>query len=360
MHQTIVSTDKLTTKYIHEDGSETSFKKSHSGRFTTDELIVPVTQDKNKYSLVISCSNGCQMSCTFCHLTQKQAKFEPLTEAQVEQNLKDVITDQVNIDPSIRTKTIKLCWMGMGEAILKPEMVRNVSLNVINWALDNNYASAVDGIDISTVIPKVSSRWQDTITQLVNDTKHLPRNIHNAQNRTLVRLFYSLHSTEQELRDQIIPNAKSIDKAIADVKKLNVNSGVDLVFHYMFMDGVNDSKEQVDKLISFYKENQLTNSELRILRYNPSVNRVDESDGLETILNELDGAIPKLKVQHSSGASVDSACGMFVVDKDLKESESLSETLNHLESNIPNLKVQHSSGASVDSACGMFVVDKTA
>lgn len=314
--QVFVSADKLTTKYIHGDGSETSFKKSHSGRFSSEDLIVPVTTDKNKYSLVISCSKGCQMTCQFCHLTQKGADFAPLSDSQVEQNLKDVIMQQAEIDPSIRTKTIKLCWMGMGEAILKPEMVLNVSMNVINWALTEGYASAVDGIDISTVIPKINKRWQDVIQSLIEQTSTLPRNPHNASNRTLVRVFYSLHSANQVLRDELIPNTKTIDKAIAELKELEAKTGIDLIFHYMFMDGINDSQSQVDELIALYKEKDLTNSELRILRYNAATNGVTESDYMKNIIAQLEGEIPVLKVQHSSGASVDSACGMFVVKKD--------------------------------------------
>lgn len=311
--QIIESKNKLTTKYIHKDGSETSFKMSHSGRFSSEDLIVPVTQDKNKYSLVISCSKGCQMKCTFCHLTQKNSDFSPLTTAQVAQNLKDVIFDQVQKNPEVKSKTIKLCWMGMGEAILKPEMVQEVSMEVIDWALENGYASGVDGIDISTVLPKISNKWHTAIEKLIKDTAHYPRNAHNANNRTLVRLFYSLHSANQEMRDELIPNSKSIDVAIKSLKELKQKTGVDLVFHYMFMEGVNDHVEAVDELVSLYSKNELIDSELRILRYNRATNGVVESLNLKPIIEKLEKTIPILKVQHSSGESVDSACGMFVV-----------------------------------------------
>ncbi len=311
--QIIESKNKLTTKYIHNDGSETSFKMSHSGRFSSEDLIVPVTQDKNKYSLVISCSKGCQMKCSFCHITQKGGEFEALTTEQVAQNLKDVIFDQAQKNPEIKNKTIKLCWMGMGEAILKPDMVQEASMSVIDWALENGYASGVDGIDISTVLPKVSNKWQVAIEKLINDTAHYPRNQHNANNRTLVRLFYSLHSANQELRDELIPNTKSIDVAIKSLKSLKEKTKVDLVFHYMFMEGVNDNPEAVDELVSLYTGYELTESELRILRYNKATNGVVESINLKPIIEKLEKDIPILKVQHSSGESVDSACGMFVV-----------------------------------------------
>lgn len=311
--QKIISENGLTTKYIHNDGSETSFKMSHSGRFNSENLIVPITQDKVKYSLVISCSKGCQMSCSFCHLTQKSASFKELSTEQIENNLKDVIVDQMKQNPEIAHKHIKLCWMGMGEAILKPEMVKKVSMSVINWALENNYAAGVDGIDISTVLPKISNRWHEIIENLVKETESFPRNPHNTKNRTLVRLFYSLHTANQELRNEIIPNTKEISVAIDSLNHFAKNIGIDVIYHYMFMNGINDNKPAVEELIELYKDKELLDSELRILRYNEAINGVSESSELKSIIKTLEDNIPKLKVQHSSGNSVASACGMFIV-----------------------------------------------
>lgn len=311
--QQIISNDGLTTKYIHKDQSETSFKMSHSGKFNSENLITPITQDKEKYSLVISCSKGCQMKCTFCHLTQKGSTFEELTTEQVEQNLKDVIADQYEKHPEIGKKHIKFCWMGMGEAILKPEMIKTVSINVINWALNKGYASGVDGIDVSTVLPKISNRWQETIKELVEETKNYPRNPNNTTDRSLVRIFYSLHSANQKQREELIPNTKNIDVAIDSLTSFVKETGIDIVYHYMFMNGVNDNDNSVTELISLYKNKKLSGSELRILRYNEATNGVTESDYLKDIVSLLEQEIPKLKVQHSSGNKVASACGMFVV-----------------------------------------------
>ena len=308
-----ISENGLTTKYIHNDGSETSFKISHSGRFNSENLIVPITEDKEKYSLVISCSKGCQMRCSFCHLTQKSASFTELSNDQVEKNIKEVILDQIKQNPFIANKHIKLCWMGMGEAILKPKMIKEVSINVINWVLEKNYAAGVDGIDISTVLPKVSNRWYETIENLVKETETFPRNPHNSKNRTLVRLFYSLHTANQELRDEIIPNTKEINVAIEGLNYFSKKIGIDIIYHYMFMNDINDSNVAVEELIELYKENKLFDSELRILRYNEATNGVTESSDLKSIIEILENNIPKLKVQHSSGNSVASSCGMFIV-----------------------------------------------
>jgi adenine C2-methylase RlmN of 23S rRNA A2503 and tRNA A37 len=81
------------------------------------------------------------------------------------------------------------------------------------------------------------------------------------------------------------------------------------------MNGINDNKLAVEELINLYKDKQLLDSELRILRYNEATNGVSESLELQSIIKTLEDNIPKLKVQHSSGNSVASACGMFIVQE---------------------------------------------
>lgn len=312
----IPSSNGLTTKYIHNDGSETSFKKSFSGKYHSTDLENPILTDKQKYSLVISCSKGCQMKCQFCHLTQKESHFQSLSSQQVEDNLKNVISESFKSSPEISNKYIKLCWMGEGEAILKPEMIYTVSINVISWAIQNGYAKGLDGIDIATSMPKVSTKvWTGYISKLVEETKDFERNPMNTEDRTLIRLFYSLHSANQFVRDQLIPNTKTIDKAIKELKNVSETYNIDLVFHYMFMNNINDSSLQVNELLDLYKKYDLVNNEIRILRYNSGTNGITESDNIASILNHLEQNINKLKIQHSSGNSIASACGMFIVDK---------------------------------------------
>ena len=92
--------DKTVYKYIHDDGSETAIKLTNT----------------EKYSIVISCSVGCNVGCTFCYLTIKKCPYYRLTALNIFNNVKEAFEYQIKETPDIVNKQVKLCYMGMGDA----------------------------------------------------------------------------------------------------------------------------------------------------------------------------------------------------------------------------------------------------
>lgn len=305
----IISTDGMVTKYLHDNGTETSFKKQLSGQYDSS-LDYPDFKNKQKYSLVLSCSHGCQLSCSFCHLTQNNKQFKKISAEDVILNIKSVIEDQVKEDPSLKNRYIKLCWMGEGEPLLNYEMIRYVTEEILHWVRENQYAEGLDGVDISTSMPKVKK-------EIINDLNDFNKYLYifnknpNNKEKTPLRLFYSLHSVNDEIRSEMMPKTIKINDAVLNMKHVSDAFGIDTIFHYTCINGKNDSNEDVDKLIQFWIDNNLTKSQLRILRYNGGLNRDEESMNLNKIILKLKKAIPNLKVQHSAGKDVKSSCGMF-------------------------------------------------
>jgi adenine C2-methylase RlmN of 23S rRNA A2503 and tRNA A37 len=319
--------DKTVSKYIHEDGSETAIKKVKS----TQNVINPITSqietiesDRNKYSVFISCSVGCHMACKFCHLTLKGAKHYKLESDQVLNNLKEALEDQVAFDPEIKSKYIKLSWMGMGDAINKPEMVRDVTLRFLDWVFENGYAKGLDGIDLSTVMPKIKKpEFIGIFHNLENDLRQYPLNEkysmdnHEFRNfeytrKNVFRLFYSVESAIQEKRENVIPNAMPLVDA-ANLLNQYQASGSTLIFHHLLVEGLNDSEEELSALIHFMKKD-FDQNELRILRYNYcSKSDYKESEKFISQIKSLSNNINKLKVQVSPGTEVSAACGQFIV-----------------------------------------------
>lgn len=305
----IVSENGMVTKYLHDNGTETSFKKQLSGSYV-DSLVNPDFKDKKKYSLVLSCSHGCQLSCSFCHLTQNGKPFNKINTGDVIANIKEVITDQINEDPSLKSKYIKFCWMGEGEPLLNYEMIRYVTEEVLFWVLENKYAVGLDGVDISTSMPRVK---KETIKNLEDFNKYLSLFNKNPNNKdkTALRLFYSLHSVDNDIRSKMMPKTVHIDDAVKCMKEVGDDFGIDTIFHYTWIEGKNDSDDDVNNLIKFWNDNSLQKSQLRVLRYNSGSNRDEESYNLNKIVSKLREFIPNLKVQHSAGKDVQSSCGMF-------------------------------------------------
>ena len=153
--------DGSVSKYIHEDGSETAIKLVKS----MQNILNPLTNEieskfsnRNKYSIFISSSVGCYMKCKFCHLTLKNAEHIKLENEAVLNNLKEALKDMILFNPELKNKYIKLSWMGMGDAMNKPEMVSEVSLRFLDWVFENNFACGLDGVDLSTVMPKIKNK----------------------------------------------------------------------------------------------------------------------------------------------------------------------------------------------------------
>lgn len=325
-----VSQDNTVTKYIHDDGSETSIKHLQSCQHIINPIthkIESVLNDRNKFTIFISTSRGCFMECKFCHLTMKSAQFKPITNDNVLNNLKEAILESIERSPFLKDYFVKLSWMGMGDAFLESKKVKEVSLKLLDWMLDNNLCKGLDGVDLSTVYPKSNYLgWINDFNELNESLKKYPLNQNNNKtnlvdekfskikeykDRSPFRLFYSIHSGIQKTRDKLIPKALPLTEALPilleNTKKYN------LIFHHIFLHGINDSKEELNSLSEICKH-FLKGKELRILRYNEcNWSFFHESEEFASLIEEIQKHVDVLKVQISPGSEVKAACGQFIV-----------------------------------------------
>lgn len=317
--KTIFHKESNTYNFIHKSGVQTSIKLSPSGHFEDGNLDrkSPLTEDKCKYTVIVSSSLGCQLSCTFCHLTKTGKSFSALSSKEVTSNVLEAISEVYRLDKSIGNKYIKLCYMGEGEALLNMGNTEESALTIIHEVIKAGYAVGLDGVDISTAMPRIPQKLILGVSNLNESLKKerykLNPSNHNQTGRSAVRLFYSLHHYDQVQRDLIIPNTHSIHKTLSLLNDVH-SFGINIVVHYMFMQGVNDSLESVCGLVDFINNHhEFKNFEFRVLRYN-SYSDDTESSKLPEIVkilgNELQ--VGKLKIQYSAGEEIKAACGMFI------------------------------------------------
>ncbi len=320
--------DNTVSKYIHDDGSETAIKivKSVQNIFNplTNE-IESRESDRNKYSIFISSSVGCFMKCKFCHLTLKNSEFIKLEEDQIFNNLKEAIQDSIQHNPVLKSKFIKLSWMGMGDAINKPNIVSNITIRLLDWIFENEYAIGLDGVDLSTVMPKLNNKkWIAIFHELESKLKKYKINpiykMDNVQysngqysHKNIFRLFYSIESTIQEHRDELIPHAMILADVIPLLKEYEDDGRYPVIFHHLILDQINDSDLEIESVINFMN-NHFIDNELRILRYNfCAKSTMKESEVFTNKIRKLSENINFLKVQISPGKEVSAACGQFIV-----------------------------------------------
>jgi len=303
--------DNKVTKYIHDDGSETAIKHSFESPTEKHGEFSKIT---NKFNVFISSSVGCRIKCSFCYLTLKKVPFFRLTKEEITKNVIDAITHQVNLFPELKNQYVKLSWMGMGDACINFQKTIDITKLIVKEIIDKKLCKGIDNIDISTMLPqsfKTGSLkyYVEKLNDLLIDIPINPLR----ESEPKVRIFYSLHSSLDSVRNKMIPHAKKIEEAFNELKSIPFDNAK-VIIHHMFLEGVNDSQEDIQNLIKLMTDPENKNYQLRILRYNKCDYSIDEESLLFVeIIKKINEKIENMKVQISPGSSVKAACGQFLL-----------------------------------------------
>jgi len=292
------------SKFTHDDGSETTIKIGVSREYA-DSDMQELQVDRQKYSVMISTSVGCQMGCKMCGINP--ATYFYLSSKNIIENVRDAI--RAFGKDRLKNKYVKLCFMGMGEPLLRDINMSTIPAAIIRWILNHGYACGIDGVDYGTILPtnaaEVVSRLTALNTFLVEQYGD-KRNVHsNWIHRSLVRVFYSLHACDQATRSFLIPKGKPL-KDIDELYELNLKN-INVIMHYTLIEGVNDSAVHLGDLIQTMKHSPF---QLRMLRYN-SNGYFQESTRFRKAWEILEDNLPNVKLQISPGKDVKGACGQF-------------------------------------------------
>ena len=180
-------------------------------------------------ALCVSSQVGCTLNCTFCH-TGTQAMVRNLTAGEIAAQVQ-VCRDDLGEWPSDKDdrKLSNIVFMGMGEPLYNLD---NVS-DAIDIISDNEgMALSRRRITVSTagVVPELTRLGE----------------------KTGAMLAISLHATNDDLRDQLVPlNRKyPIDQLIAAIKAYpGLSNARRVTFEYVMLKGVNDSPAEARALV---------------------------------------------------------------------------------------------------------------
>lgn len=311
--------DGLVSKYVHDDGSETSIKFTSScgnkiNKNTGKVELVEI--DRNKFSVFISPSVGCNLGCKFCHLSINKHLYRKLTPTEVFNNVKDALIAETKEHPEMRKKYMKISWMGMGDAFLfNPIDLRRLTNKILSWAIkDNGIAIGIDGVDIATMMPKNHPGWPHHLAALNDECFDYRSNPYNI-NRSNLRIFYSLHKFIG--RKELMPSSRFNDPS-NDLRLLyhfNQWYGIDIILHQLLLEGINDTKQELKQIKSAI-DCLIPNAELRILRFNEYENsEYKESSRFDELVNMYTSTLPKVKYQISTGSEIMASCGMFLINE---------------------------------------------
>ena len=184
-------------------------------------------------ALCVSSQVGCTLNCTFCH-TGTQPLVRNLTAAEIIAQVQ-VARDDLGEWPSPKEdrRLSNVVVMGMGEPLY----------NLENVAAALDILAAGEGIAIS--------RRRITVS-----TSGVVPDIPRAGELTQAMLAISLHATNDELRNTLVPLNKRYPIAeLLDAIRAypGLSNARRVTFEYVMLKGVNDSPEEARKLVQLMK-----------------------------------------------------------------------------------------------------------
>lgn len=261
-------------------------------------LVVEFTYIDNNTGKDIICvatQTMCAMACSFCHLTDYIGKIKLRNlESNEIIDIVAYIYDDLNLKDSNRTFLVS--YMGCGEGLLN-------YLNVVNSmvAMMKDYVDIKFGL--STMLPR----------ERIYDFFELAKMV--KRNKIPLKIHLSLHYTNDEQRNKMMPNAANIKASISAIEFYGYITGEPTEIHYTLIKEENDSLKDVKTLINLIKNRNIP---VKFLRFNDK----DSSGNVGVTIEDIESCKRALKVcgidseyYEPPGKDVGSSCGQFLLDK---------------------------------------------
>ena len=242
-------------------------------------------------ALCVSSQVGCTLNCTFCH-TGTQALVRNLTAAEIVAQVMIARDDLAEWPTSNENRKItNIVFMGMGEPLY--------NLDHVSDAID--IISDGDGIAIG--------RRRTTVS-----TSGVVPKIPELGERTGTMLAISLHATNDDLRNELVPlNRKYPLAELMDAIRAypGLGNSKRVTFEYVMLKGVNDSLAEAKALVKLLKG---VPAKINLIPFNPWPNSPyecsdwDQIEAFADVVNRAGYASP---IRTPRGRDIFAACGQL-------------------------------------------------
>lgn len=234
-------------------------------------------------SLCVSTEVGCNMGCTFCESGRLKKVRNLSTHEMVLQIL------QIEKDKNLRISHVVL--MGIGEPF-------------------DNYENVMDFIDIIN-----SSKGIDIGARhiTISTCGIIPKIIDFMEKDLQVNLAISLHASNNELRNKLMPINKvyPLEELIEVLKKYVAKTNRRLTFEYIMLSGVNDLEKNAFELAKLLRG---INCYVNLIPYNETSHieyKKSERKQIMTFYDILKKEKTNVTVRKEFGSKVMAACGQL-------------------------------------------------
>lgn len=263
---------QVSTEHPGADGSSRLLVEL-ADRQMVESVLLP------RDGLCISSQVGCAVGCTFC-MTGKSGLLRQLSSAEM--------VAQVVLGRR-RRAVKKVVFMGMGEPA-------------------HNLDNVLEAIDLLGTEGGIGHR--NLVFSTVGDPRifeRLPRQ------RVRPALALSLHTTDAELRQRLLPRAPRIDpEQLMELGEAYARA-IDYPIQYQWtlLKGINDSQQEMDNILRLFKGKFAV---LNLIPYNSleaDEYRRPEGERIVEMVRYLHSRGVLTKVRNSAGQDVDGGCGQL-------------------------------------------------
>ena len=274
---------KVDSMQRSSDGTIKNGIRLHDGMIV-ESVLIPTAK---RSTACVSSQVGCSLDCKFC-ATSRLKRMRNLNP--------DEIYDQVvAIDKQSKLyynrPLSNIVFMGMGEPLM--------NYNNVLIAIDK--ITSKEGLGMS---PK----------RIVVSTSGVPKMIKKmADDEVKFNLAVSLHSAIDSVRTSIMPFNETFP--LKDLREAlqhwYASTSRIITYEYVVWEGINDTKIDVESLISFCK---FAPSKVNLIEYNPIDEGVFQQAGnaaIDLYVSMLEAKNITVTVRRSRGKDIDAACGQL-------------------------------------------------
>ena len=293
---------KILTSNKSEDGTIKWLLKLGDG----NEIETVWIPDDERGTLCISSQVGCTLTCKFCH-TGTQRLVRNLTSSEIVGQVM-LAMDEIKDWPSASENRLltSIVLMGMGEPLYNYENVKNA----IEIIMDHS------GISLSK-------------RRITLSTSGIVPEIKKCGDDLGVNLAISLHATNNDLRNELVPINKKYDiKQLLDAVRAyaTISNSRRVTWEYVMLKGVNDTIDDAKNLVELIKG---IPSKINLIPFNEwpcSPYECSETEDIKKFSKVIMKAGYASPIRTPRGRDVMAACGQL---------KSLSKKLKKLDRKKP-------------------------
>ncbi|WP_349573194.1 RNA methyltransferase [Azotobacter salinestris] len=272
LSETVASLARLRSEHPAADGSARLLVELGDGQMV-ESVLLP------RDGLCVSSQVGCAVGCVFC-MTGKSGLLRQLGSAE--------IVAQVALARRFRPVK-KVVFMGMGEPA-------------------HNLDNVLEAIELLGTAGGIGHK--NLVFSTVGDPRVFER---LPQGRVKPALALSLHSTDAERRQRLLPHAPRMDpeELVELAEAYARRTGYPIQYQWTLLEGINDSLEEMDGILRLLKGKYAV---MNLIPYNSleaDDYRRPGGERIVELVRYLHGRGVLTKVRNSAGQDIDGGCGQL-------------------------------------------------